>query len=114
MEELPPLPADVARAHPRVMKAYRELGEACGDAGPLDEKTLRLVKLALAIGAGSEGAVHSHARRAREAGASPEELEQVALLAITTCGFPRAMAGLAWIRDEGARRPAAARPGRRK
>ena len=32
-------------------------------AGPLDQKTVRLVKLALAIGAKSEGAVHSHVRR---------------------------------------------------
>jgi len=38
-------------------------------------------------------------RHAREAGAKPEEIEHVALLAITTLGLARAMAGLTWIRD---------------
>ena len=33
-------------------------------AGPLDEKACRLVKLAVAIGGRSEGAVHSAARKA--------------------------------------------------
>jgi alkylhydroperoxidase/carboxymuconolactone decarboxylase family protein YurZ len=39
------------------------------------------VKLALAIGAGSEDGVHSHCRRAIEEGVSREALKQVALLA---------------------------------
>jgi alkylhydroperoxidase/carboxymuconolactone decarboxylase family protein YurZ len=81
------------------MKAYRALGDACADAGPLEERGERLVKLALAIGIGSEGAVHSHARRGLEEGLGAEELEHVALLAVTTIGFPKAMAGLSWIRD---------------
>lgn len=57
------------------------------------------MKLALAIGAGSEGAVHSHVRRALAEGASREELEHVALLAIPTLGFPQAVAALTWIKD---------------
>ena len=60
----------------------------------------RLLKLALAIGARSEGATHSHTRQALEAGLAPEALRQVALLAITTLGFPAAVAGLSWIEDE--------------
>ena len=31
------------------------------------------------------------------AGASPEEVRQVGMLAVTTCGFPAAIAGLGWI-----------------
>ncbi len=83
----------------RVWKAYQDLGEACAEAGPLDARTRRLVKLALAIGARSEGAVHSHVRRAAADGLAPEELRQVALLAIPTLGFPTAMAALTWIDD---------------
>lgn len=67
--------------------------------GPLKAPMRRPVKLALAIGAGSEGAAHSHARRALAEGASREELEHVALLAIPTLGFPRAVAALTWIKD---------------
>lgn len=57
------------------------------------------VKLLNGVAAGAEGGTHSHARRALALGATVAELEHVALLAITTLGFPRAMAGLAWIRD---------------
>ncbi len=83
----------------QVWKAYQDLGKACAEAGPLDARTRRLVKLALAIGARSEGAVHSHVRRAVADGLAPEELRQVALLAIPTLGFPAAMAALTWIED---------------
>lgn len=99
MSDIPSLPASVTKQYPEIMKAYRLLGDACADAGPLDERAERLVKLALAIGIGSEGAVHSHSRRAIEEGIDADELEHVALLAIPTIGFPKAMAGLSWIRD---------------
>ena len=66
-------------------------------AGPLDERTARLVKLGLAIGASAEGAVRSNARKALAAGATAEEIRHVALLGVTTCGFPAAIAGFGWI-----------------
>lgn len=79
--------------------AYQTLGRAAARSGPLDARTRRLLKLALAIGAGSEGAVHSHVRQAREEGLTSEEIRQVAVLSITTLGFPSAMAGFSWIND---------------
>ncbi len=98
-ENLPSGAAEVARTYPQVWEAYAALGQACAEAGPLDGRTLRLVKLALAIGASSEGAVHSHARRAVAEGMSKEELRQVALLAIPTLGFPQGVKALTWIED---------------
>ena len=99
IDELPSGAAEVARAYPAVWKAYSALGKAAAEAGPLDERTRRLVKLALSIGASSEGAVHSHTRRALKEGISTDELKQVALLAITTLGLPQAVKGLTWIED---------------
>ncbi|KAF0279483.1 carboxymuconolactone decarboxylase family protein [Spiribacter aquaticus] len=98
-DELPPAANRVARDHPEVWAAYSELGRAAAENGPLDERSRRLVKLALAIGTGSEGATHSHARRALAEGVDPEALRHVALLAIPTAGFPAAVAGLSWIED---------------
>lgn len=98
-EELPAAAGQVARAYPELYRAYAALGAACAEAGPVEGETLRLVKLALAIGAGSEGGVHSHCRRGLEEGVPKEALKQVALLAITTLGFPRAVAALTWIED---------------
>ena len=98
-EQLPKILNTLIDDQPELWAAYQAMGQACADAGPMDEKTRRLVKLALAIGARSEGAVHSHARRGLQEGISPEEIRQTAVLAITTLGFPAAMAALSWIRD---------------
>jgi alkylhydroperoxidase/carboxymuconolactone decarboxylase family protein YurZ len=98
-DKLPSGAGKVAKAYPAVWRAYEALGEAVAEAGPLDGRTRRLVKLALAIGVSSEGAVHSHARRAIEEGIAKKELMQVALLAIATAGFPRAVKGFTWIED---------------
>jgi alkylhydroperoxidase/carboxymuconolactone decarboxylase family protein YurZ len=96
---LPAAAGQVAQAYPDIWKAYAALGAACAEAGPIEGEALRLVKLALAIGAASEGGVHSHCRRAMEEGVKPEALKQVALLAIPTLGFPRAVAALTWVED---------------
>lgn len=97
--DLPSGAGDVANQYPEVWDAYAALGKACAEAGPLDERSRRLIKLSLAIGARSEGAVHSHVRRALEEGVSAEELKQVAMLAIPTTGLPNAVAALTWIED---------------
>lgn len=99
MAKLPKFFEEFRAAYPEVASQYNTLSESCRKAGPLDERTAELVKLAIAMGAGAEGAAHSHARRALAAGATEQHLEHVALLAITTLGFPRAMTGLAWVRD---------------
>ncbi len=98
-EKLPAGAGEIAEAYPDVWDAYAALGKACSEAGPIDGRTARLVKLALAIGALSEGAVHSHTRRALEEGVSREELKQVALMAIPTLGFPQGVRVLTWIED---------------
>jgi AhpD family alkylhydroperoxidase len=87
------------KQYPKYFAALESLGEAARAAGPLDEKTLHLIQLAAAASERSEGAVHSHARRARQAGATPEEIRH-ALLAITsTVGFPNVTAALSWAED---------------
>ena len=98
-EGLPAAAGEVAQAYPGIWRAYAALGAACAGAGPVEGEALRLVKLALAIGAASEGAVHSHCRRALEDGVPAAALKQVALLAIPTLGFPRAIAALTWVED---------------
>ncbi|WP_336326070.1 carboxymuconolactone decarboxylase family protein [Halovenus sp. HT40] len=98
-EDLPAAAGEFAEEYPEVWEAYSELGEATADGGPLDDETKRLVKLALAIGTQSEGAVHSHVRRGLDEGVDPETLKHAAVLAIPTVGFPKAMAAMTWIED---------------
>jgi alkylhydroperoxidase/carboxymuconolactone decarboxylase family protein YurZ len=91
--------------YPTVWDSFMQLGDECHNAGPLDEKTRRLVKIALAIAAGLEGGAHSAVRNAAAAGVTVEEMRHVALLSITTLGFPAAMRGLSWIEDATRPRP---------
>lgn len=86
-------------SHPQVFAAYDQLGKAAAADGPLDKKQVALVKLALAAGARLEGAVHSHCRRALEAGCTAEEIRHVIVLSVTTVGFPSMMATLSWVDD---------------
>ncbi len=87
------------KAYPEIWSAFSKLATQCHESGPLDEKTRRLVKLSLAIGAGLEGATHSAVRHAREGGVSDEEMRHVVVLAVTTLGFPSAMRALSWVAD---------------
>ncbi len=98
-KDLPGAAGDLAKRHPSIWSAYADLGAATAGAGDLTERERRLVKLALAIGAGSEGAVHSHARRGLAEGVAERDLHQVALLAIGPLGLPRAVAAGTWISD---------------
>ncbi|MCV2894959.1 carboxymuconolactone decarboxylase family protein [Lentibacter sp. XHP0401] len=98
-KDLPGAAGDLAKSHPTIWEAYSALGQATAEAGKLTARERRLVKLALAIGAASEGAVHSHTRRGLAEGISADDLAQVSLLAIGTLGLPRAVAAGTWISD---------------
>ena len=97
--DLPNTFLSLRETYPEVAQAYEALAQATHAAGPLTDRERQLVKLALSVGAGLEGATHSHARRSLEQGLTAEELRQVALLAITTLGFPSAVRGYTWISD---------------
>lgn len=80
-------------------KAAEKLGKAAKDAGPIDDKTSHLIQLGAAAAIRSEGSVHSHARRALEAGATPEELHHTIILLTSTIGFPTVSAAISWVDD---------------
>ena len=82
-----------------IEKEYDHLARKCHASGPLDEKTRRLIKLGIAIGSESDGAVKSHTRRALAIGISPEEISHAVLLGLTTIGFPKMIATLNWIHE---------------
>jgi len=99
MGEIPKHYTQFKEDYPEVIAAYESLGDAVHSAGPLDDKTRSLIKLAISTGARLEGAVHSHARKALKAGATKEEMQQVAILALPTIGLPSMMAAFNWIDD---------------
>lgn len=105
-EEDVPKSSRPPRAYERFVKRYPKIGAAWEsirdeeESGPLDRKAARLIKLGIAVGALREGAVHSAVRKAREAGASRAEVEQVVALAAGTIGLPSAVAVSTWIEEQ--------------
>ncbi len=101
MAEAPPPEwfEQLTRHYRGVFDALDTLGEQVREAGPLDARTGHLVQLAAAAAIRSEGAVHSHARRALKEGVSREELEHTVILLTSTIGFPNVSAALSWVND---------------
>lgn len=89
----------LSKQFPELIKAHEETGKIARAAGPLDEKTCHLIQLGASIAARSEGGVHSHTRRAIDAGATKDEIYHVIALMISTIGFPAAAAAFSWVND---------------
>jgi alkylhydroperoxidase/carboxymuconolactone decarboxylase family protein YurZ len=98
-KKLPKFYLSLQEKHPKFMHAVQELGKVVRQEGPLDDKTAHLVQLAAATALRSEGAVHSHAKRAVQAGAKPEEVAHAIILLTSTIGFPTVSAALSWVAD---------------
>jgi 4-carboxymuconolactone decarboxylase len=56
----------------------------------------------VSVGRGASRTVHAHAKKALRAGADPQALRQVALIALPTIGLGAALDALRWI-DESVR-----------
>jgi len=96
----PNLYESLSAQFPEFMEAVTTLGATVRKAGPLDEQTIHLVQLAAAAASRSEGAVHSHTRRALGAGASPEAIRHTLIALTSTIGFPNVVAALSWAEDQ--------------
>ena len=82
-----------------VMENHRQFGKTLREAGPINEKDANLIQLGAAAAIKAEGAVHSHVRRALEAGATPEEIYHAVILLTSTIGFPAVAATLSWVKE---------------
>ncbi|MFN2365669.1 MAG: carboxymuconolactone decarboxylase family protein [Desulfurivibrionaceae bacterium] len=89
----------VKNRFPDFLTAVETLGSVARKEGPIDEKHAQLIQLAGAAAIRSEGAVHSHTRRALEAGAEGVEIYHALILLTSTIGFPNMMAALSWAED---------------
>ena len=96
---LPKIYENFSSKFPEVINQFQQLGQTCRAAGPLDAKAQDLIKLGIAVGANSKGAVMSSTRKALESGATAEEITHAVLLALTTTGFPNMIAALGWVED---------------
>jgi 4-carboxymuconolactone decarboxylase len=94
---LPKTYEDFSDKFSEIMKDYKQLGKVCREAGPLERKYQDLIKLGIAIGTNSRGAVMSSVRKALASGATSGEIRHAVLLSLTTTGFPNMIAALGWV-----------------
>lgn len=92
MKDIHPIFTEFKAEFPRIHEKETALGrEVHAGGGPLDERTRGLIKVAVAGATRHPRALETHLAKAREGGASEEELRHALLLLIPTCGFPTFM-----------------------
>ena len=77
---------------PKVHSDHEALGKEIHEkSGPLTPKTCWLIKVAISAANHHDLALETHIMKAREAGATDDEIKQALLLLIQTAGFPTFM-----------------------
>jgi 4-carboxymuconolactone decarboxylase len=101
MKDVPGLYAEFKAEFPEINEKNEALGQLIHQhGGPLDDKTRWLIKLGISAASHHQRAVTTHVDRAREAGASEQEILHALLLVIPTCGFPTFMEAYRMYKEE--------------
>jgi 4-carboxymuconolactone decarboxylase len=99
LEELPSTLRDFIRKHPRVWEAHERLGVETAKAGPLDEKQVQLIKLAVTGSQMLETAFKTHVHKAVSAGATSAEVEHAIIQLLPIVGMGRTMMAIKWYKE---------------
>jgi len=99
MSQYPEQYLSIKKRFRKFFAAADNLGKATRSAGPITTKMSHLIQLAAAATIRSEGSVHSHTRRALDAGAKPDEIYHALILLTSVIGFPTVSAALSWADD---------------
>lgn len=99
LEELPPTLRNFINAYPDVWSAHEKLGVECAKAGPLSEKEIQLIKLAVTGSRMLETAFKTHVQKAVEAGAARAEIEHAIIQLLPIVGMARTMMAMKWYHE---------------
>jgi alkylhydroperoxidase/carboxymuconolactone decarboxylase family protein YurZ len=99
LEELPPTLRDFIKSHPEVWSAHEKLGIESVKAGPLSEKQVQLIKLAVTGSQMLETAFKTHVRKAVGAGATRAEIEHAIIQLLPLVGMGRMMMAMKWYQE---------------
>lgn len=92
-KELDGRAANLFKAAPDSMRAFRGLMESAGKDGALDGRTKELMALAIAIAVHCEGCINYHVREAIRKGATREQVAETAMVALEMGGGPASVYG---------------------
>ncbi len=97
--KVPPLLKDFQQRFPQVWGTYVQLREACDQQGPLSALERELIKVGISAALRRQGGLIAHIDRARDVGATPEQIYQAILLATGLTGLPTTLAAFGIARD---------------
>ena len=97
--ELPPTLRQFIRSYPKVWSAHEKLEMATARAGPLSEKEIQLIKLAVTGSHMLETAFKTHVQKASRGGATAAEIEHAIIQLLPIVGMGRTMMAMKWYRE---------------
>jgi len=99
LEGLPSTLQRFIKAYPDVWSAHEKLGIESAKAGPLGEKEIQLIKLAVTGSQMLETAYKTHVQKAVEAGATRAEIEHAIIQVLPLVGMGRTMMAMKWYQE---------------
>ena len=98
-KELPPTLRNFIAKYPKVWTAHEKLGKECSASGPLTEREIQLVKLAITGSLSLETSFKTHVKKAVNAGAKGAEIEHSILQLLPILGLARTMMAMKWYNE---------------
>jgi alkylhydroperoxidase/carboxymuconolactone decarboxylase family protein YurZ len=99
VKELPPTLRSFIGRYPKVWMANEKLGEECARVGPLSERDVQLIKLAIAGSMSFETSFKTHVKKALRAGCSGAEIEHAIIQLLPILGLSRTMMAMKWYNE---------------
>jgi alkylhydroperoxidase/carboxymuconolactone decarboxylase family protein YurZ len=99
LQNLPPTLQRFIKKYSEIWSAHEKLGVECTKAGPLSDKEIQLIKLAITGSQMLETAFKTHVNKAIEAGAKPAEIEHAVIQFLPILGMGRTMMTMKWFQE---------------
>lgn len=99
LQELPPSLRSFIHKYPKVWRAHERLGIESTRAGPLKERDVQLIKIAVTGSLMLETSFKTHVRKAIRAKATRAEIEHTIIQTLPIIGIGRTMMALKWYNE---------------
>jgi 4-carboxymuconolactone decarboxylase len=99
LKELPPTLRDFIGKYPQLWEAHEKLGVETAKAGPLGDKQIQLIKLAVTGSQMLETSFKTHVQKAVSAGATGAEVEHAIIQLLPVVGIGRTMMAMKWYQE---------------
>jgi len=96
---MPELLNNFREQFPDTWKAYEQLIKVTDQDGPLDGKTVELIKVGISAALEHEGGLIAHISQSKKAGSDSAEIYHAILLAIGLAGIPAVLASFGIARN---------------